>query len=752
MSDTEQQREWMQRVLGYAPRVKGSLPGGKSVSISSLPSGSLDDMIGLDESDDDSAPLLSSSSGKDKPKSKKSKKKSKKSGKNGYDMLEDGFIPEGITPSILNEKPKDYDLGGSRSLQVRTGKNGEIALTTPSPPIAEITFSGGGGKGAALPGAVFALQDTLKNVGVVKGASVGSMTAALVAAGIDPEEFKRVANDPETTARILEGRTGGKSALVHGLMGESHKLSGEGLHTVVREEMNDAVKKQITAYLKQSGQKPPSDKELDLVDLEDGGDDAPKSPGDTIKALLKKMKGNQAGVTFGDLRVLHGFIPAIKEVEISATMVGDDIGEEVSPEDMNGGGGKQSDDEDAPLLQENKPNPVEKTKPQLVMFTADTQPHVEVALACQASAALPPVFKPVEIELEGGFKGKFIDGGVLNNAPSSKTVRAKREVDPIPESSGMTFIFQEEKDAQAELFEGKATPEKPGSADKITEAPHASAEYGRKRTLADSPEDVVVVPLTFKTKGAFGRTKTEDFTGLLSGTVNFDISEKNKLKLQEMTEEETTAHLKKRKEPETRTYSSAKQMLNCISQSDLEGLAKQAFPGAAEELAFRTKVLDSVAALVKLQTSAQGKPDAQKEQEQLTALEKLADGDPDRLGFVGREIARSGSLDGLMGRQKEAGSKLNVVKAGDAVVSSLDTKANAQFILQDVVYPMLVTTGEKSPKRAALLNVDNLLRAALFPEDVNDALDLAIEAFSKGKASKEKTAFVDECKQHKMKV
>ena len=63
---------------------------------------------------------------------------------------------------------------------------------------------------------------------------------------------------------------------------------------------------------------------------------------------------------------------------------------------------------------------MEDTKPEMMIFSADTQPDVEVALAVHASAALPPVFKPVKIKLANGDVGKFEDGGVLNNAPDQR--------------------------------------------------------------------------------------------------------------------------------------------------------------------------------------------------------------------------------------------------------------------------------------------------------------------------------------------
>ena len=468
-----------------------------------------------------------------------------------------------VKPALGLARPQTINAGGGRELEIRKGRDGRVAFKAPSPPVGEITFSGGGGKGAALPGAVDELQDTLKDVKVVKGASVGSMTAALVAAGISKEDFKSAANDPQTTKRILEGRMGGKSALVKGLGGV--QVSGTGMQSVIREQMSKAASKQIDALLARI------DKEHD-ESLERGEDDsASESSDDTggpsparasaidpallveIKKIREKIKDPNVGLTFKDLRTLSQAIPEIKEVEISASMVGDII--ETAPNGTAPPPGKKKDPK------------MSAEKPQLAMFNADTQPDMEVALAARASAALPPVFAPVEIELAQGFKGKFIDGGVLNNAPNAKSIQSERDVDPMPPTSAMTFIFEDPDGEDRDILAGKAKPVSKSSADKLTGAPHSAAEYARVRSLADNPEDVVVVPLTFKN----AKGKKKDFSTLLGGTVNFDISDKNKKVLQKMTADATAAHIEKSRQPKTREFDSDGQMFMCLSTSDSGG-------------------------------------------------------------------------------------------------------------------------------------------------------------------------------------
>ena len=47
---------------------------------------------------------------------------------------------------------------------------------------------------------------------------------------------------------------------------------------------------------------------------------------------------------------------------------------------------------------------------------------MEVAVAVHASASFPRAFKPVDIELASGLVVRFIDGGVMNNTPTSSGI------------------------------------------------------------------------------------------------------------------------------------------------------------------------------------------------------------------------------------------------------------------------------------------------------------------------------------------
>jgi exoenzyme U len=567
---------------------------------------------------------------------------------------------------------------GGKEVTVAKTSDGRVALTRDPPPITEITFSGGGGKGAALPGAVKALSESgvLKGTKQIHGASVGSMTAAMIAAGITPEAFQKLSDDTKFGPLIK-----GEDKLMI-------NVSGDGLEDLVRTSMNSSLNAQIAKFAEAA--------------MKSGQQVDPKTI-DTLKAMTDKFSKG-AGPTFGDLRILSKIIPDIKEVVITGTLIG-------------------KSDRPGPSR---PPGKVKDCKPEMTVFSADTQPDMEVARAVHASAALPPVFKPVEIPLASGEIGKFEDGGVLNNAPTSDSLGTDRGVDPVPETGKMTFVFEE--DASHEILQGKATPDRSRVNDTVAGAENSAADFAKNRGLADRPEEVVMVPLKFETPDG----KKKDFSTFMGGTVNFDIAKDDKLKLQSLTKEATEAHLEKRKEKETRAFDSVPQMFMCTTKDDLAAMAASDYPGAKDALKFRGEVEKNVAALEAL--AGQGKTAADKKvQALLQAMDQGAAGDQERVGYIGRALNRSGKLDAFLAGAKKAkgGPKLEALEAGVAVNGVLEAKKTAQRILKEVVYPKMVREGPKGVTGRLLEQMDTSLRDARSNADINRALRMGIPYFQK---------------------
>ncbi len=606
-----------------------------------------------------------------------------------------------IRPSTPDTAPLTLAGAHGRTLQIAKGPDGRIALGAPPPPVREITFSGGGGKGAALPGAVRALENSgvLAGVTTVTGASVGSMTAAMVAAGMTGAEFADIGNDPSISEKIKQGKN-----MPEILFGGG--LDGAGLENLVRGNLDATLRKRITEYLqRQTAEAKPIDP--------------------AALAILNRLADGKKGPTFGDLRALSKVIPAVKEVVISGSFVA-----QVDPKT-----GK----------------PVSGTEaPQLMIFSADTTPDLEVALAVHASAALPPVFKPVDIPLPSGITARFQDGGVMNNAPTLASIGAEREIDPMPEKGSMTFVFEEP--ASHDILKGKASPDfgkfdrfttaifgkklKPG--DMLTHANLEADDYAKNRALADNPADVVMVPLTFTTKPdkPGGKGEKKDFTGFLSGTVNFDMDAADKITLQDMANAATLASIKQRQQPKTHSFDSNGQMLMAIGRDDLAALAKDKYDGAAAALAFRDTATATVARLtVRVAALAAGSAASLAGDKEVKAalaeLDRAAGSDHDRQGFVGRALNETGKLDALMDALRASGAAKTdgVAAAGVAVNEAVVAQNHARTILRDAVYPQLVNVDPKSAGGAVLAEVDDKLRHVKSPADVNAALHIAIDHF-----------------------
>jgi exoenzyme U len=565
-----------------------------------------------------------------------------------------------------------------KEISVEKSADGKVALTRDPPPIQEITFSGGGGKGAALPGAVWALAQTgaLAEAKEIHGASVGSMTAAVLAAGMSPKEFQDL-SDKTNFGKVVSGDD---------ILPWGH--DGKGLEALVREKMKSALNGQIATFAADA--------------LAKGTKVDPKD-----QAVLDEMSrkfASGAGPTFGDLRKLSKIIPAIKEVVISGTQIGTG----------------------APPGKDGKPGKVQDSKPELKVFSADTEPDLEVAEAVHASAALPPVFKPVDLKLHDGSTGRFEDGGVLNNAPSSDTLGTGRNVDPVPDKSKMTFVFED--DAAHDIAKGVAKPERSRLNDLVSGAENSAAEYSKNKTLSERPEDVVMVPLKFKRTNG----KEEDYSGL-KGTLAFDMPKEDRIKLQDMSEAETKAFLEKKRQKETRGFASDSQMLNCIPREDLVTLAGSDYAGAKDTLAFRDDVIARVRALEAL--AGQGLPaNDPKIVAALKDINDAAKGDQERIAFIGRALNESGKLDALLAASRDPTGKpatgLDALDAGIAVNEVVMVRATAKKILDQTLYPKMIREGSDGVEGQLLKQMEDILRAAKKRRDINRALTIGIDYYN----------------------
>ena len=601
-------------------------------------------------------------------------------------------------------KPVAFVAPSGKKISVAKLPGGRVSYTAPPPPVTEVSFSGGGGKGVALPGAVKALHDSgvLKDAKRIAGASVGSMTAALVAAGISSDEFTEVGNDDETTARIVEGTGGTKLGLIVRMLKNSASglglrspLTGDGLEDVVRDVLDETLRKRIVEYMDACGQR---------------GEAA-----DPIAvAIVKRLASNKAGPTFMDLRQLSRLIPAVKEVVITGTYLKefttDDKGKTVPVEGGNARG-------------------------LLYVFDADSEPDLEVAVAVHASASFPAAFKPVDIALRSGLTVRFIDGGVMNNTPTSSTLgRDRRELDPVPSGRGVTFVFEDEQGVAQDLLAGKVSPElgrKARLIDWFVGSEHMAAEYAKNRELADKPEELVIVPLkiTLPPKKPGEKGRELDMRG---GTLEFNLPLDAKLGLQQATEQATLAQIEREKQDRSRSFACESQMLCCIPMDELKTLQAGDYEGAAAACAFRERVAGLVAQLL----AAAGKKTPEllladaATMGGLTELETLAGADADFQAHVARELNKHEALDGLLAAMRGSGRKPSPVMAASFAVSDmLKVQAEADAILMQLVYPQMKRQKQGGSGIETLLAVEQKLRAAKTAKALNAALDVGVKHF-----------------------
>jgi hypothetical protein len=253
----------------------------------------------------------------------------------------------------------------------------------------------------------------------------------------------------------------------------------------------------------------------------------------------------------------------------------------------------------------------------------------------------------------------------------------------------------------------------------------AFAEYAKNRALADRPEDVVMVPLSFKAPDG----DKKDFSGLLNGTTNFNMDVQDKLKLQALTDDATTAHIRKRQQPKTREFASMKEMFMSLSAADLDALCDQQVEGAAEALAYRVEVEQQVNVLrERLKKSGAREmvagPDTRA---LLDGLEQRATGKEEQ-EFLARTLNRFPELDALLDVMRERNPH-PVLSGALQMNDGLRAQAHARTLLQELIYPKMVKTDHKGSAGQMLKLVDDRLRVVRTPTKVNSIIDMAAAHF-----------------------
>lgn len=262
-------------------------------------------------------------------------------------------------------------------------------------------FSGGGAKGNIYSGVHESLSDSgvLEGLEAVAGSSAGAITAAVIATGISKEDFKRLSQETNLPNLLGKGFVVNKDGKpLYQLLKDT--TSSNILKYFEKNDIMEVCTKrkelldlEINKFLEKSD---PADAE-ELADLRKKRGRLEKiisHGGQELKDIQERVKNNST-VYFRDLDIMHLIDPAkFKDLVITAT---------------------------------------EKETGELKIFDARKTPYVEIALAARASASIPIVFEPVEIDGK-----KYVDGGYRDNIPQKYFEGSEKgpDIEDVSDSPG----------------------------------------------------------------------------------------------------------------------------------------------------------------------------------------------------------------------------------------------------------------------------------------------------------------------------
>jgi exoenzyme U len=408
------------------------------------------------------------------------------------------------------------------------------------PPITDLVLSGGGAKGAAYSGLVEALEANglMDNIRTISGSSAGAISAAVLASGMGHARFDKILDDIPLTS-LLDST----HPIVKAIQTGWSKL-GESLKSLPLAQL-------LCDLLPRLGSKGVPLENLirkeSCAALLQRCDDHSEPLSEKAQQAIANVRQNQY-VTFADLAVLSKEIPQIKTVEITGTA----------------------------MFEEGT---------QLVVFSEKTTPNMDIAVAALISASLPVVFsKPTQQGLPFQQNDEkriettaFADGGILNNTPVPDIYNPATSMSPIPDSESLILVFEsEESDQENQRGTGISA-----LIDSVLKAPHTASAAWNAKQLKRFADQIVVVPL---------KTEKGDYRGLLSGTVNFGMSEEIKNHLQEELRKVVQSYLDERyATQQTFAFVSIEDALLALSDKDFEPLSAELEDDEActEVIAFR---------------------------------------------------------------------------------------------------------------------------------------------------------------------
>ncbi|MCL6705113.1 patatin-like phospholipase family protein [Pseudomonas sp. T1.Ur] len=416
------------------------------------------------------------------------------------------------------------DRATDRSISIIRHGDGSIEVTMNRPTISDLILSGGGAKGVAYSGLLKTLEANglMDNIRTISGSSAGAISAAVLASGMSHARFDQILDDIPLTS-LLDST----NVIVKALQNVSSKL-GEKLKNVPLAQL-------LCDLLPRLGSKgmPLENliREESCKALLQRCKDHPEPLSKEAQQAVANVEKNQY-VTFADLAVLSKEILQIKTVEITGTG----------------------------MFEEGT---------QLVVFSEQTTPDMDIAVAAHISASLPVVFSkltqqglPFQQNDEKRIETTACaDGGILNNTPVPDIYKPATSMSPIPDSESLILVFEAEESNQQNQRGTGVT----ALIDRFLDAPHTASSVWNAEQLKRFADQTVVVPL---------KSNKGDYSGLLSGTVNFSMSKEIKDHLQDELRKKVQTHLKEHNATQqTFSFASIEDALLALGDKEFEQLS-----------------------------------------------------------------------------------------------------------------------------------------------------------------------------------
>ncbi|GGL23703.1 hypothetical protein GCM10009091_01680 [Pseudomonas brenneri] len=584
--------------------------------------------------------------------------------------------PEGASQLIA-------EGAGKRQVTLRSFENGVTEVKLTRPPLTGLVLSGGGAKGAAYPGAISALENkgALDGIKSISGSSAGAITAALLASGMSAGSFKSLSDSMDLIS-LLDSGKGWMKKLQH-LNSGLGKLITFGNNGVVA----SIVRLLYNILPRMGSEAAPLEKVLrtesskSVLSQIAAHPEVARQP--AVNAIVQKLQKGGA-VTFSDLSVLNRQIPQIKELNITGTAM-------------------------------------YEGRPQLVVFNADLTPDMDIARAAHISGSFPLVFKqmgetnhPFQAENE---RTKFQDGGVMLNVPVAEMINQQFSNSPLRQDDNLILKFPE--DAVPDKGPSKY---RPSVFEWVVGAPLGAQAALQARGLAALEDQTVVVPL---------KTGSGDYSGMLSGTLNFTMPDGVKNELQSLLHKEVGNHLDNRLQArEAHTFATMESALLALDDEMLASVSAQDPVRTADVVQFRRAATEAFSELTVAILSAKDMKLSEGMNSALARLDTLAS-TPERKAWVANTLNSTDNTDHqrLLGALRDTPVESPVLKAAVDEMRRRDVAVIADNIRKEVILPSLYRVGQPASNVALLNRVEHSLMRAISPAQINQALDDLIDNY-----------------------